>query len=677
MLQGRSPSSSPGQAAQCFQAQADAATAWLQLQQTRDIFAADSRPFTEVAAASFGAGAASHSSDSALSQLQASTDVISSIAVAASMQLQQPVATRSHAQQPNASAAERLKAGPTQSEVGVSSPPEASMLQCDGVESSTQHQIVLADMPTFTAVVHDHQVDAENQRPAGMLQLQHAEQAECQALAAHLPQPAVQLDSIALSAQQTCAPEQLPQLCQAQQPALAFQPADVPGSCCMESSSSGTAHEQSGCASNLLEQPAHELPASQHTDPQFEHLSAEAHTASAVQGELNTISMHFKQLNPAQPEPERQAVRPDDPDAQMLSLSPTQQQAALPGKHPETELQSLAGQSADQHEQLACRSQSGDEHLTRLEIEQQPAAAQPGDTNLYQAGAAVQGAARFVDQALPAEAHQQVCYSQPRESQQQQQQQQQKGEASILPQQGDDWGTDPQQPRVEQQALDSQQHNLKQQVDTASSVEAQIELPPDQVQQIQAEQPVHHTQADHLNQQSDCNAIPPSQQSELVHEPMQHRQTEPEKGATQQPQPHVADRQILQHSTASAASSTASIAVSCSTSAIEPHTILSTNSRLQQFEADVCTALESQIDLQAGLTPEDLDSASLLGQDSAVVRERSSEASHSLQAHSSSAGLLQADSTLCIGFNSDEGTKHQREEAATMSGLVSSIELCM
>ena len=617
-----------------------------------------------------------------MSQLQASTDAISSIAVAASMQLQQPVATQSLTQQQNASAAERLAAGPIQSEIAVSSAPAASMLQCDGVQSSPQHQIVLAGMPSFTAVVHDHQVNTEDQRPAGMLQLQHADQqAECQALAIHLLQPAVQLDSIAMSAQQSCALEQLPQLCQAQQPAFVLQPADVSGSCCMESSSSSTAHEQAGCASNLLEQPAHELPvserstarqlpASQHTDPQSEHLYVEAHTASAVQGKLETVSMHFKQLHPAQPQPERQVVLPNDPDRQMLPVSPTQQQATSPGKHPETELHRFADQSADQHEQLAGRSQQGDEHLTRLESEQQPAAVQPSDTNLLadRAGATVQGHACFVDHPLPAEAHQQVCYSQPCELQQQQQQQE--GEARILPQQGDDWGTDAQQPLAEQQALDSQQHNLKQQVDLASSVEAQIELSADQVQQCQAEQSPHNTQADHLNQQSNSNAILLSQQSEMGHEQMQQHQAELKTGVAQQPQP-----QILQHSTASAASSTASMALSCSTSATESHTILSTNSRLQQCEAG--TAPEAQADPQAGLTPEDLDSALLLGQDLAVVPECSNGALHSLRSRSTSADVLQADSIVCIGFNSDEGTKHQRQEAATMSGLVSSIELCI
>lgn len=90
MLQGSTPASSPEAAAQCFQAQAEAAATWLQRQQQLDIFGAVSSPVSDSqSATSLNAAGTSASSAGTLQKLQASTHAISSIAAAASKQMLQ------------------------------------------------------------------------------------------------------------------------------------------------------------------------------------------------------------------------------------------------------------------------------------------------------------------------------------------------------------------------------------------------------------------------------------------------------------------------------------------------------------------------------------------------------------------------------------------------------------
>ena len=93
VLQGDSPSASPVQAGQWFQAQADAAAAWLHHQKHVDVFSTESSTSTGLLMAPEVAAVVPCSSSSALSQLQASTSALSNIAAAASLQLLHPVPT--------------------------------------------------------------------------------------------------------------------------------------------------------------------------------------------------------------------------------------------------------------------------------------------------------------------------------------------------------------------------------------------------------------------------------------------------------------------------------------------------------------------------------------------------------------------------------------------------------
>lgn len=91
VLQGDSPTGSPVQAAQCFQAQADAAAAWLDRQKHVNMFAKGSCTSVESTKAPDADTSIPSSTSSALSQLQASTSALSNIAAAASLQLLHPV----------------------------------------------------------------------------------------------------------------------------------------------------------------------------------------------------------------------------------------------------------------------------------------------------------------------------------------------------------------------------------------------------------------------------------------------------------------------------------------------------------------------------------------------------------------------------------------------------------